>query len=433
MKSFQHLVTGDHAESQTQIKTKNEKGTSLKMMTDAMLEEMKRLLKGDEEFDTLKTAVCSITDCIEIDTKNDVYKNIQDVLRIETLIINLKTSISEVRGTCSFLSTVLQKDQYLLKKIERMKDDDKRYSTAKLAKLWESAMQHEESLLKINKNLTQIKEDAFKIEVDKKVTKIDHFLKMLLSQSEQYIRVSNVEAALIATRIVNLYCRIATLYSYVLWQALCIMQECGYDTSATNKKIDWCHKSSLGMLACLEHPQVEHAVFLGVFHISMNENVDYHLKSLGIRTPVIDDSFYDKIHYIQWKYCLDVELHMEINNHCIVGIEGDNENGAFKFEPVRGREMDNLCYIRSANPEWKDHYIQMKSDGSCCIEKNKLDKGGKWKLVQVMIHNNPNFFITSFDYPGMFLYLESLKCKVKGEKKFDEVKEKGLWKIHEGY
>ena len=436
MKSFQHSIRDDNAESKTFIETEEEKGTSLEELKDATIKEMQKLLEGSKEFDTLKTAVCRITDCIETKT-HDVFINIQDVLRIGALITqNLKPSISEVKDTCSFLSTVLQKDQYLLKNIRRM-DDNKRYYTPESAPQRKSAIKLEESLLERNKYLTQIKEDTSINEEKLQDSFIEHeiveFLKVLITHIKQCIRANQVNYAFTATDFLNLYCRIAILHSYVLWQVFCIKQRYGHDTKGVFDMIKSCHTSSLDMLTCLRNPAVEHAVFLGVFHISENENVEHYLKSLGIWTPDVDKSFYDKIYCIQWKYSPGVKLQMVTKSHCISGIEDKTEYSKFKFEPVGGREMDNICYIRSANSEYKDHYVQMKSDGSCRIVRNRSDQGEKWKLVQIMIHNNSSFLITSLDCPGMFLYLEDPACKAKGVENIDLVKEKGLWKFHEDY
>lgn len=416
------------------------KGTSLEKLKDAALEEMQRLLKEDREFTRLKNAVLSIIHCNEKDTEtNDVYKNIQDVLQIGTLITqNLKQSISEVKTTCTFLATVLQKDQYILKNIKRF-DDSEKYSELRHA--WLSEIRLEESLILSSTFLTKITEDAPKNTMDtllKTFLEIEtvNILERWQSAIEQYIRTSNVESAVLATKLLNLYCRISMLHSYVLWQVFCIKQSHGYDQSTTKgvfEMIEMCHKSSVNMLESLEHPRVDHAVFLAVFNITENGHVEHHLKSLGIKTPVVDESFYERRHYIQCKNLPDTKLQMKKDVSSIWGTKETTEYGKFLFESVHGREMDNICYIRSAHRDWTSHYIQMKSDGSCRVVKNRPDQGGKWKLVQIMIHNHPSFLITSLDWRGKFLYIESASEKVKGEENLNMIKEGGLWKFREDY
>nr|XP_022291666.1 uncharacterized protein LOC111102991 isoform X1 [Crassostrea virginica] len=425
--------------SRKRIETREAKGTSLEKLKDATLKEMKKLLKEDREFTWLKNAVLSIMHCIEIDTEtNDVYKNMQDVLQIGTRITqNLKQSISEVKATCTFLATVLQKDQYLLKNIKRF-DDGEEYSELRPARTL--GIRLEERLILSSTFFTQITEDTPSNMIDASLqifSEIEtvNVLERWQSDFEQYIRTSNVESAVLATILLNLYCRIAMLHSYVLWQVYCIKQSHNYDQSTTNgvfEIIDRCHKSSVNMLECLEHPKVDHAVFLTVFHITENGNVEYHLKSLGIKTHVVDESFYERNHYIQCKNLPDVKLQIKKDGSSIWGTTETTDYGKFRFESVEGREMDNICYIRSAHDDLTNHYIQMKSDGSCRIVKNRPDQGGKWKLVQIMIHNHPSFFISSLDWRGKFLYIESATEKLKGEEYFNMM-ERGLWKFREDF
>nr|XP_022291420.1 uncharacterized protein LOC111102824 isoform X1 [Crassostrea virginica] len=418
------------------------------MLKDATLEEMQRLLEDDQAFATLKGAVSRITHCIENDTgTDDVYKNIHDVLRIGTIISqNLKSSIAEVKVTCSFLSIVLQKDQYLLENIKRLDDDENK---SELLQEWKSAVGLEESLLYSNTYLTQITEGTPKHVVDTlqniiSENEIVKFLKDLQSSAKTLIResktksnlVPNVKSAIQATKLVNLYCKIAILHSYVLWQVFCIKQGYGNDMSTTKgvfKMIDWSHKSSLDMLTCLTHPKVENAVFLSVFHISENENVDRLLQIQDIEVPAVRGRLNDKEMHIQWSYSPDVALQMKKFSYGIWGTtETTTKKCKFIFEPVEGREMDDIFYIRSARSGWTNFYIQMKSDGTCQTVTNKQDVGVKWKLVSLMSDpKNPNFIITSLDWPGRFLYLDSPTVNIRGKRDLSRVKEKGLWKIRD--
>ena len=94
--------------------------------------------------------------------------------------------------------------------------------------------------------------------------------------------------------------------------------------------------------------------------------------------------------------------------------------------------MDDIFYIRSARSGWTDSYIQMKSDGTCQTVTNKLDVGVKWKLVSLMSDpKNQNFIITSLDWPGRFMYLDSPTGNIRGKRDLERVKEKGLWKIRD--
>ena len=447
LKSFQHRESDELAESKKLLETSEEKRISLDTLKDATLEEMQRLLGEDQVFASLKHAVLRIKFCIDADTGMDgAYKNIRHVLRIGTIISqNLESSIAEVKATCSFLSIVFQKDQYLLKNIRRL-DDDENYSA--LPHEWKSAAGVlEESLIHKNKCLTYLTKGTSEPEVDTLQNVISHndifkFLNALQSEvkrliDEPKIKIAlelKVESAVLATKLVNLYCKIASLHSYVLWQEFCIKQTDGYDKSTAKgvfEMIDRRRTSALDMLTCITHPKVEHAVFLGVFHISENENVKHFLQIQDIEVPAVADRFYNKEIYIQWSYAPDVALQMRRFSYSIWGTtETTTEECKLIFEPVGGREMDNIFYIRLARSGWTDYYIQMKSGGTCQIVKKRFDVGIKWKLVSLMNDpENPNFIITSLDWPGNFLYLESPTGDIKGKRDLEKVKEKGLWTI----
>ena len=442
------MESDELAESQKLLETSKEKRSSLDMLKVATLEEMQILLGEDQAFATLKNAVLSIKFCIDTDTgMDDVYKNIQDVLRIGTIISkNLKSSITEVKATCSFLSVVLQREQYLLKNIKRL-DDDENFSD--LLHEWKSAVGLEESLLHSNTHLTHITEGTSKHVVDTLQNTISEneivkFLKDLQSEAKKLIREPKiksamevkVESAVLATKLVNMYCKIAILHSYVLWQVFCIKQIYGHDKSTTKvvfEMIEWCRNSNSEMLRCITHPKVEHAVFLGVFHISENENVQHLLQIQDIEVPAVAERLYNREIHIEWSYSPDVALHMKHLRYSIGGTtKTTSEECQFIFEPVEGREMDNIFYIRSACSVWKNWYVQMDSDGTCQTVKNKLDGGVKWKLVSLMSDpKNPSFIITSLDCPGRFMYLDSPTGNIRGKRDLEKVKEKGLWKIRD--
>ena len=446
---FQHLESDELAESQKLLETNTEKRSSLDMLKVATLEEMQRLLGEDQAFDTLKNAVLRIKCCIDTDTgKDGVYKNIQDVLLIGTTISqNLKSSIAEVKATCSFLSVVLQKEQYLLENIKRL-DDDENYSA--LPYKWKSAAGGlEEILIQKNTQLTDITTCTSNHVVDTLQNHISEheivkFLKELRSKAKKLICEPNINSALdvkvksavLATKLVSLYCKIAILYSYVLWQVLCIKQIYGHDKSTTKvvfKMIEWCRNSNLEMLKCITHPKVEHAVFLGVFHISENENVQHLLQIQDIEVPAVTERLSNRKMHIEWSYSPYVALYMKHLRFTIGGTTNTTSKECqFIFEPVEGREMDDIFYIRSARSGVTDFYIQMKSDGTCQTVTNKHDVGVKWKLVSLMSDpKNPNFIITSLDWPGRFLYLDSPTGNIRGKRDLERVKEKGLWKIRD--
>ncbi|XP_078325815.1 uncharacterized protein LOC111103528 [Crassostrea virginica] len=445
----QHLELDELAESQKLLETSEEKRISLDTLKDATLEEMQRLLGEDQAFASLNGAVLRIKFCIDADTGMDgAYKNIRDVLRIGTIISqNLGSSIAEVKATCSFLSVIFQKDQYLLKNIKRL-DDDENYSA--LPYEWKSAAgELEESLIHRNIRLTYLTEGTSKPEVDtlQNVISDNDIFKFLNASQSEFKRLIGepkskialelkVESAVLATKLVNLYCKIASLHSYVLWQEFCIKQTYGYDKSTAKvvfEMIDRRRKSNFEMLTCITHPKVEHAVFLGVFHISENENVQHLLQIQDIEVPAVTERLYNRKMHIEWSYSPDVGLHMKDFRYSIGGTTNTtSEECQFIFEPVKGREMDNIFYIRSACSGWTNWYVQMNSDGTCKTVQNKLHVGVKWKLVSLMSDpTNPNFIITSLDCSGRFMYLDSPTGNIRGKRDLEKVKEKGLWKIRE--
>lgn len=368
----------------------------------------------------------------------DVFDNVKHVLKFVNMITNnLNASKLELRATCSFLSTLLQKEQYSLENITKLSDQRTAYSQIDDSSfiLWSTAVSLEVSLIRSNRYLTNMDKDTSSDVIntiqdtisEKDIVK---FLSTLETQAKELIRKSEVKSSCRACPYVNLYTKIAILHSFVLWQVFCIKRRSAYDKSSTNGVFSMIESSriyALEMLKCITHPNMKNAVFLSVFHFTKNENVLHFLEIHGIKTFVFDESFYDQRHYIVRDSPPCLRLQMKPLSFAIYGTE-TSEGCEFIFESVNEQKLDNVCYIRSAQLDWKNYYIQMKSNGSCVAVKNKPEVGGKWKCVFIMNgKRHETFIISSIDWPGMFLYLS--KSCAKGQTDLKKVMEEGRWRI----
>lgn len=421
-----------------------EKKNVLEKLTDDTLKEMRSLWADKTEADVVMKNVLAIKECI--DTNNaveDVFTNIKRVLKLGKIITdNLNLSVLEWRATCSFLSTVMQESEFSLQKINTLANQRSTYTEifkkTEGIRMWNSAVGFEANLLHSNNYLTHMKDDASKHLIDSlqnyiSEQEIVNFLTTLHSEAVTLILKSEVESARLASEIVNVYFRIAILHLFVLWQVLCIKIRSGFDESSTQgvfSIVKTCQTSALNLLEYITHYKAENVLFLSVFHITENENVLHFLHIQDIDPAVFDESFFAQSHLIQrvFKPCL--KLHMKPRHYGIYGTSETTDGCKFNFEPVPGRELDNVCYIRSAHSEWEKYYIQMYSKGSCAAVSERPETGGKWKFVPLVNDKqHQTFIISSIDWPGLFLYLGSYTGYVSGKNDLEKVKKKGLWKI----
>lgn len=434
------ILVGGTAASPASEETTEENGLLEKL--DDALNELQGLLSEERDLQLFENAVLTLNNCINTKaTNNDVFINVKHVLRLGKMIIkNLKSSVLEWRVTCSFLSTVFQENEFSLRSISTLPNQRNKYleilEDRSYSKLWHSAVSVETNLLNTIDFLTNIKEDASSNLIDTlqnniNEQKIVKFLSKLQSRAEELIHKSEVKSARLASECVNIYFKIAILHSIVLWQVLCIKLRSACDESSTQgvfSMVKNCNTSSLNMLKYITHPLVDHAVFLSVFHITDHENVLHFLQSQDIEPLVFDRKFFDQKHYIERVSIPCVRLHMKPFIYDITGTTETTEGCEFIFEQVNGRELDNVCYIRSAHQKWETYYIQMNSKEFCVAVENRPESGGKWKCVPLVTDEEHQTFIVSpIDSPGLFLYLNT-GC-ARGRRDLDKIKKNGLWKI----
>lgn len=386
---------------------------------------------------SVKDAFLNVQRVIDADSKVvDVFCNVKHVLKFVNMITdNLNASKMELRATCSFLSTLLQEEQFSLNRITKLTEQRTAYSQIDdtISSIWSTAVSHEKSLIHSNRYLTNMDKgtssdviNALQDTISEK--DIVKFLSTLQSKAIELIRKSEVESAQLACAYINLYMKIEILHSFVLWQLFCIKLRCAYDQSSTKgvlSMIESSKISSLDMVKYITHPDINNAVFLSVFHLTQNEKVLDFLQIQGIEPLVFDERFYDHKHYIERISPPCVRLQMVPLLCHIYGTE-TTERCEFIFESVDGRKWDNVCYIRSAH--WENYYIQMNGKGLCVAVEGKPESGGKWKCISLEPYEeHPRFIISPIDSPDLFLYLNT--GHARSRKDIDKVKEKGIWKI----
>ena len=421
---------------------KKKKRDSTEILKDDILKEMHKLFAGEEVLNVVESVIIGITEnvCEKTATESVDDFNILDLLKLLTMITsNSKTPEYQLKHTCCFLLKVFKK--YPLQNIDRLSEQRKRYCD--LSDVWSSAVSVEERLIRLNASLTEV-ESAPKSENDRLLDtfseeEVINFLCQLKSQASQLMLKSEEKSVQQATAYVNLYCKLAMLHSFVLWQVFCIQSSSNaYDQLRTTDvyyRIKMRHTSNLEVLRYITHPNVEYAVFSSVCHITDNENVRNILEIYDIKPFHFGESFYTRKHCIQWVKSPNVKLEMTSSfsfyrTYYVRGTTSITEGCQFNFVSVNGREVDNICYIRSAH--LKDYYMRMSKNGSCDAVKTIPEHGGKWKCLPLAINQeHPMFFISSIDWPGKFLYLKSDGWTVNGESDFEKVKKNGLWEIRD--
>ncbi|XP_078325933.1 uncharacterized protein LOC111103934 [Crassostrea virginica] len=410
--------------------------SSMDKLIDETLQEMEKLFPGKQALNEVKSAVLRVKKCIDAKT-NDVFTNLIVVSKLFTMFTNNPNlSTFEFKATRCFLSKVSITPQFSFENIKKMSEERRKYSiwSDDTDDVWSTAASLEECLIQRNRELINIRNNASKHENDvlennNCESAVKKFLWKIKTEVAESISKSDVKSARRATAYLNLYFRIAILHSFILWQTVFIKRRsASRQLSTTFSEIKKCQDSNLSMLQYISNPRVEHAVFLSVCHLTDNENIRNFLEIQDIKPFVLRESFYERKHYIQWGKSPDVKLQMRSYRYRVFGTNSVTEKCEFKFVSVNGREVDNICYIRSAH--WEDYYMRMSENGSCDAVKNIPEQGGEWKCIPLDIkQEHQMFIICSVDWPGNFLYLESEVRSVKGESDLKKIEENGQWTI----
>ena len=416
--------------------------SSMDRLTDDTLQEMEKLFPGKEALNEVKSAVLRVKKCIYIDAiTHDVFTNLIVVSKLFTMFTNNPNlSTFELKVTRCFLSKISKTAQFSFENIKKLSEERRKYSTWSddTDDVWSKAESIEECLIQRNRELNNIRNNASRHE--KEVLdnnncerKVDDFLSQLKSRIRELMIESEVIFVRRSTAYIDLFCRIAILHSFVLWQRFCVKRRSASNQLSTAfLQIKICQNSNLSILQHISHPIVEHAVFLSVCHLTDNENIRNFLEIQDIKPFVLRESFYARKHYIQWAKSPNVKLQMQsgIFSYKVSGTNSVTDKCEFNFVSVNGREMDNICYIRSAHRE--DYYVRMSKIGTCDAVKDIPEQGGQWKFVPLGInHEHPMFIISSIDWPWNFLCLDPDGWSIKGENHLEKLKVNGLWKIYD--
>lgn len=375
-------------------------------------------------------------------THDDVFKNVEILMKVARMF--RETPILDLQQACSFLSEIFTKEECLLENIEKLSGQQDSYSkrlTDTDKSLWTKVVGYEDSLKEANLFLSNMKEGTCedllsKIKNDYSEKDIAQFLSTLKSEIEDLISKSEIKTAYQATAYINLYCKIAILHSFVLWQVFCILNRNVHQHSNTELvffTVNRSRASTLNLLKCITKPEVKNAVFLSVFDIKENLNVRSFLEIQGHEIHCLDKGFFDKKYEIKWDVPqTSVCLEMKNASFKIWGSTRNSDH--FKFESVEEQASANVCYISSTRwPKSVYTYIGITEDGSCeACKKDSSTYKVKWKLISFgKDERDKKIMLASVDFPNRFLYLDSEGKHVRGKRNFEKVKQKGLWKLVE--
>ena len=412
-------------------------------------EELKKIFMKKESLESVRISAREMKKCIEsLETSKsmdygEVCHKLAKVLNILSMII---PSIPLFTFTLTFscLSSVLNGLGDALRLLAKPFEQDKTYSELQKyqdSEIRSEAIGFEKAFFNNNAFLNEIEINApesviHNLEDKIPVNDIVRFLGKLQAKTQELILTQDVISACRATAYINLYFRLAILRKLVLWQVFCIKERSGYERSTTKgvlAMIRESQKTDLEMVRYVTEANVEKAVFLTVFHPKENENFLHFLRIEDIRIPSIgqDKDFHNQVYAITLSKSPNITLEMSSwYKGSIDGTTGTSDACRFMFEPVKGRNLDNIFYLKSKL--WPEYYVFMCSDGTCESMKGKPGATGQWKLVR--FENDigpPQYVVSSLQWPGRFLYTEPslLFDSIKSTHDLKTVKDRGLWEL----
>jgi hypothetical protein len=274
--------------------------------------------------------------------------------------------------------------------------------------------------------------------------KVTEFLGIIKTKIENLLPIENhppktdFESAYLSITYVNIYARLGLLRSVLLWQLYCLKKRSKFgQTSAksiyltikANEDLD------LDVIKFITLPKYERRVFLTLFHPSENEQFMNFLKVNSVEHPSLaetkllaeNDYVIRPMEWPKWR----MEMGWDADGS-VWGNKKEKSASHFQFEPLSGRECDNVFYIRSL--KWKNYYVYMRNNawGFCAGAKRKPDKEGQWKMVQFEINGQTNYVLSPLKWPCYFIYMtNSLWGQVRGSYSVNKKCHDGLWGIDE--
>lgn len=418
---------------------------------ESLEEELKNIFLKKENLESVRISAKEMKKCIEsLETSKsidygEVCHKLATVLNIVSMII---PSIPLFKFTLTFscLSSVLKGIGDALQSLSKPFEQDKTYSELQGyedSELRSEAIGFEKAFFNNNVFLNEIEMNAPEsvintLEDKIPVNDIVRFLGKLQAKTQELLLKPDVISACRAAKYVNLYFRLAILRKLVLWQVFCIKERSGYERSTTKgvlAMITESQKTDLELVRYVTEANVEKAVFLTVFHPTENENFLHFLRIQEIRIPSIgqDKDFHNQVYAITLSNSPSMTLEMSSwYKGKINGTTGTSSACLFMFEPVKGRNLDNIFYLKSIR--WSEYYVLMCKSGTCYSVKGKPGTEGQWKLVR--LENDigpPQYVMSSMEWPGRFLYTESTLWgpSVKSTHDLKTVRDKGLWELRD--
>lgn len=400
---------------------------------------IKQAMNAFEEIDNPKDAIDNVDATIE---------KLRNVLNLAEMILPSFPQVQvQMNLSFSILSTVLQKIGTAWKLSSNLSKNSKTYTELQRYedfKLCQKACGLDDLLFLhitfldcldrgTDKTVINILQSQIRIdEITMYLAEVHCNVKNLIVKSDKM-------SACRATAYVDVYFRLAILRTLVLWQVFSIKMRSGLDSSSTKgvwKMIITNKATDLDLFRDITQVNPKKSMFLSVFHPTECENflrfVQIHSKECNFSWLDEDKRFTEEEHYIVSAKLEGKMIKMpRKNQRCVLGSTENTDACIFKFEAVKGRERDNIFFLKSKH---FGYYVYMYEGNQYCYSiKEKPGSEGQWKIVRFEeVEQSPQYIISSLKWPGLFLSLTrwGLLLYLKGTYCTKEVMEKGLWKIH---
>lgn len=437
---FFFLEMGDRVFAKDQ--TRDRMG-SKELPEDNFEEELRRIVAGKKNEARVMESAKNVKECLESSDIGDVFLKLSSALNVASVIAPF-TPLSQLVNTFHVLSKVFQKIGDTFHSHANSTELDKTYTELQRhqdTEVRSDAIGLENALFNKNAYLNELNEHTSKntindLENNIPVDRIVTFLGKLQGKIQELIQSQSVSLARRATVYINLYFRLSILHKLILWRVFCVKRKCGYDQTSTRgvlAMITESQRTDTEMLFTVCDANVQRFLFLTVFHPT---EIEYFLNFLRIykyKIPSIgqEEDFNSKTHAIRFKKSPEVKLEMSSwYGGRILATRRNSDACKFKFEPVKGRNLDNIFYLKSMH--WSEYYVFMGNDGTCQSVKKQPNTEGQWKLVRLENElGPPQYVISTLKWPGRFLYLESI-LGIESIKSTNDPKKamaRGLWEI----
>ena len=410
-------------------------------LPEAYLEEkLRRILAGKTNEARIMKSAEEVKECLESYDIGDGFLRLSSALNFTSVIAHL-TPLSQLVNTFNVRSKVFQNISDGFNSQAHSIEQNKPYTDLQDKEVRSDAIGLEKALLEKNAYLNKLNKGTSgntinTLENNIPVDGIVIFLGKLQCKIQELIQSQSVPLARLAAVYVNLFFRLSILHKFVLWRVFCVKRKYGYDETSTRgvlAMITESHRTDTEMLITVLDANVQRAVFQTVFHPTENDDFLHFLRIYEYEIPSIGQNSYfcRQTHVILSKISPEIKLEMSSRYDGRILATRRNSNACkFKFEPVEGRNLDNIFYWKSMH--WKEYYVFMCNDGTCQSVKNQPNTEGQWKLVKLENElGPPQYVISTLKWPGRFLYLESILGieSIKSTNDPKKVMARALWEI----